>query len=393
MPDPASSEPRASSRQYDCDVAVVGAGPAGCAAALALAERGVRVVILEKAVLPRHKTCGGGVLRRALDRLPVDASAAIERECRAAELVHHAPALRFVCERTQPVVSMVMRARFDLLLATAAQRAGAELVTGAPVTGLVHERDAVRLTTAAAGVRARFVIAADGAASTVARLTGRPELDNVVPALECEVTLEPEAMKPFAERARFDFGVVPAGYAWVFPKREHLSIGVLTTRKGAAHLPECYRRYLALLGIGRIVREERHGYVIPCQPRRGAFDVPRVLFAGDAAGLADPILCEGISAGILSGQLAARAIVDGGFDDSAARRGYRTALEHGWLGEMRVARRLAWVLYRCPRVRGALLARSGRRASEFFMRLVCGETSYRAGLRRPGSFFALLRRS
>jgi geranylgeranyl reductase family protein len=379
-------------RRLDWDVAIVGAGPAGSAAALSLAERGVRVAILEKAQLPRHKTCGGGVLRRARDLLPVDVSAVVERECCAAELVHHAPALRFACERPQPIVSLVMRERFDHLLAAAAQRAGAELVAGAPVTGVSHEGDAVRVTTTEAEVRARFVIAADGATSAVARLTGRPELRDVVPALECEVTLEPDAMKRFLAAARFDFGVVPAGYAWVFPKRDHLSIGVLTTRRGAAHLPECYRRYLALLGIDRVLREERHGYIIPCRPRRGAFDVPRVLFIGDAAGLADPILCEGISAGILSGQLAARAIIEGQFDDDAVRHDYRGALDAALLRELRIARRLAWVLYRCPRLRGVLLARSGRRASEFFMRLVCGETSYSAAARRPGSFLSLLRR-
>ena len=110
---------------HEIDVAVVGAGPAGASAALALAGRGLRVGIVEKAVLPRYKTCGGGVLRRAAALLPLDFQAAVERECHAAELVHHAPALRFVCERKQPVISMVMRDRFDHLLTQAAERGGA----------------------------------------------------------------------------------------------------------------------------------------------------------------------------------------------------------------------------------------------------------------------------
>src|ERR1043165_10263952 len=109
----------------------------------------------------------------------------------------------------------------------------------------------------------------------------------------------------------------------MFPKRDHLSIGVGTTKRGAAHLPECYRRYLELLGIGTPLREERHGYLIPCRPREGMFAVPRVLFAGDAAGLADPVTAEGITAGILSGQLAARAILNGKFSDSVVKQIYR----------------------------------------------------------------------
>jgi choline dehydrogenase-like flavoprotein len=92
----------------ELDVAIVGAGPAGTAAALELGGHGLRVGIIEKAVPPRHKTCGGGVQRRAAALLPIDLRAAVERECHAAELVHHAPALRFICARDRPIISMVM---------------------------------------------------------------------------------------------------------------------------------------------------------------------------------------------------------------------------------------------------------------------------------------------
>src|SRR4051812_26708617 len=100
---PGVAEPShgASRRPLEFDVSIVGAGPAGAAAALELAARGVHVGLIEKAIPPRYKTCGGGVLRRALKLLPIDVSAAIERECYAAEIVHHAPDLRFVSERPQ----------------------------------------------------------------------------------------------------------------------------------------------------------------------------------------------------------------------------------------------------------------------------------------------------
>ena len=308
------------------DVAIVGAGPAGAAAALALGGRGLHVGLIEKAVPPRHKTCGGGVLSRAAALLPRDLRAAVERECYAAELVHHGPSLSFVCRRERPIISMVMRDQFDHLLTSAAEQGGARIFSNTTVLDVLPAEDDVRLVTSAGEFRARFVIAADGANSVVARKTGRPELRDVVPALECEVTLRPEAMEPWMQAARFDFGVVPAGYAWVFPKRDHLSIGVLTTRRGAANLPEYYRRYLELLGIGAPLHEERHGFIIPCRPRDGMFGARRVLFAGDAAGLADPVLAEGITAGILSGQLAARAILDGDFAEPAVKEIYHHTL-------------------------------------------------------------------
>lgn len=375
---------------HEFDVIVVGAGPAGASAALALGGQGLRVGIVEKAVLPRYKTCGGGVLRRAAALLPLDFQSVVERECHAAELVHHVPSLRFVCRRERPVISMVMRDRFDHLLVRAAEQAGTTLFTGTTVTEVKLAPSGVHLGTSAGEFGARFVIAADGANSAVARKLGFPELRDVVPAFESEVTFPADEMKRLTETARFDFGFVPAGYAWVFPKRDHLSIGVLTTRRGAANLPDYYRRYLDLLGLGRPLREEKHGYLIPCVPRRGLFGTPRVLLTGDAAGLADPVTAEGITAGILSGQLAAQAIVAGGGDPAAAARVYRAMLEEKLLRDLRVARWLARVLYDWPRLRAGLLSRHGQRLSELMTQIVSGETSYTAAIRRPGNYLKLL---
>jgi len=236
------------------------------------------------------------------------------------------------------------------------------------------------------------VIAADGANSVLARETGRPALRGVVPALEVELTLSAEEMQPLLGAARFDFGFVPAGYAWVFPKRDHLSVGVLTTQRGAANLHEYYRRYLELIGVKGPRQEERHGYLIPCCPRSGLFDVARVFFVGDAAGLADPVTAEGITAGILSGQKAAQAILRGGGDARAALRIYEEDLRRTLLRELRAARWLARVVYDCPRLRRALFMRHGQRLSELVTQIVTGEASYFGALRSPRNYLKLFSR-
>ena len=372
------------------DVAVVGAGPGGSAAALALSRGGLRTVILEKAVPPRYKTCGGGLLGRTLALLPLDVRAVVERECFSAELHHHGPALSFTTQRERPVVSMVMRDRFDHLLTAAAQDAGAVLLAGSPVVSLAVRADGVELRTKAGAVSARFVIGADGVGSVVARQCGLPELRDVIPALECEVEVDAAQFEKFHRAARFDFGLTPHGYAWVFPKRGHLSIGVLTTRRGSCNLNAEYARYLAQLGLAGWLREERHGYMIPLRPRARMFDAPRVLLIGDAAGLADPLMAEGISGAIRSGQLAARAILENGLDDRATRRAYRTHLGSTLLPELRIARVLARVIYDSSRARAWLLARHGQRLSELLTRVVMGDTSYRETVRQPGNYWKLL---
>lgn len=362
------------------DAVVVGAGPAGSTAALMLARGGVRVALVEKATPPRHKTCGGGLLARARASLPMDVSAVVERECLAAELHHRGPLLAFSTRRARPIVSMVMRHRFDYLLTTAAQDAGAHLIAGTTVTAAKIGAQDVELQTTAGSLRTELVVAADGVNSAIARHCGLPELTEVIPALEVE--MESAQFDRFADAARFDFGVAPRGYAWVFPKRAHLSVGVLTTRRGSCNLNAAFAHYLAMLGLEGGRELARHGYMIPLRPRRELFSRSRVLLVGDAAGLADPVMAEGISAAIGSGQLAADAILAHRGDPVATIAAYRSALEQTWLADLRVARLLAKVLYGWPAIRAGAFICSGQRLAEFMARVVLGESSYRRALCR-----------
>lgn len=372
------------------DVAVVGAGPAGSTAALALSRAGRRVVILEKGIPPRHKTCGGGLLGRVLRLLPPGVSSVAENECFRAALHHHQPDLSFESGRDHPVVTMVMRDRFDHLLNIAAQQAGAEFIAGITVRGVEHGTNGVALETDRQKINATHVVAADGAGSVMAKCCGLPRLRNVIPALECEVTVDAPTHERFSRLARFDFGLVPHGYAWVFPKRTHLSIGVLTTRRGSCNLNDAYQQYLTRLNITGIAPEIRHGYMIPLQPRERLFDVPRVLLAGDAAGLVDPVTAEGISAAVMSGQLAAQAIIQGGDDAKKPQAAYRSLLQKDLLPELRAARMLARLFYDFPRARIWLLRHHGQRLTESLTRIVMGEGGYRDAMRRPVNYLRLL---
>src|SRR4051812_26581186 len=109
------------------DVAVVGAGPAGASAAHVLASHGISVAIVDKAKLPRYKTCGGGLLYRAVRALPVDIGPVSEREFRSIEM-NLSPRLRFEVRRAFPIVTMTMRDAFDHLLVEAAAAKGAEVL-------------------------------------------------------------------------------------------------------------------------------------------------------------------------------------------------------------------------------------------------------------------------
>jgi len=366
------------------DVAVVGTGPAGATAALTLARGGLKVALVEKETLPRYKTCGGGLVARARALLPPGVDPLIERSCSRAELHLRDADRHYRAEREPPeppIVAMTMRDRLDHALAMAAAAAGAQLRAPCRATGVTHEPGHVRLDTDGGPIAARFLIAADGATGSVARLAGWCDGRRLIPALEYEVKVDDATFEQFARVARFDVGVVPYGYGWVFPKNAHLSVGVLTTHRGAVDLHHSLAEYMRVIGL-EPRSLERHGYVIPIRPRRGPLARERVLLVGDAAGLADPVTAEGISLAARSGMLAAEAIIAAGaagLDPGRVRAGYHAALRP-LLAELRVARALARLLYDYPRARTWMFRRVGQRFVETLTDVFMGSRTYRGSV-------------
>lgn len=375
----------------DCfDVAVIGAGPAGCSAARAAARAGFSVLLLEKARLPRYKTCGGGVLARAYKSLPPSAEQVVETRFKSVALNFLGNRREFVASRGQPMVYMTMRADLDCLLAREAANAGAQLLESCRVTGVKAQPDWVEISSSGLNHRARFVIAADGVHSATAKAAGWPDLPWLAPALEHEIHLGAADFERFRQTPRFDFDVIEAGYGWVFPKRDHLSVGILSTNRVCPDLPARLAAYLRQIGIVHVEKVEQHGFLIPLAPRRGPLARGRILLVGDAAGLVDPITAEGISHAIQSGQLAAAALSESSLNPATAGHIYQSHLEETILRELRAARFLARVLYHHPKIRNAAFRLSGQRLCDFVAKVVMGEASYNNALKQPASYFKLL---
>lgn len=271
---------------------------------------------------------------------------------------------------------MTMRSELDHLLACHAQALGADVRDGCGVDAIRMFEDRVEIVIGQRVISAKFVIAGDGATSALARAAGWPTRMDSVPALECEVFVSESQFARFSGVARFDFDLLPHGYAWVFPKQAHLSIGVLSVQRGRVNLPEALERYLKLLGLHAPIKLERHGYVIPIQPRRGPLAKGRVILAGDAAGLVDPVTAEGLTHAIVSGRLAAESILDGKMQpvDVAAR--YQHVMEHTILRELKIAAWLARLLYQWPRLSVRMFRKHGNALSEAVTEIVMGKRSY-----------------
>jgi geranylgeranyl reductase family protein len=341
------------------DVAVIGAGPSGAAAAFELAKKGIKTVIIEKETLPRYKTCGGGLVTRGRKLLPFDVSDVVDAEFNEVFMYFNNMDLKLQVKRDFPIISMVMRDRFDEKLTIEAQKQGVTLMQGSKVLSFERNGD-WKIETSTESVQAKFIIAADGALSQTAKMTcWKNDTRNLIPALEYEVEVGEDDWNRLKNEARFDIDVVPHGYAWSFPKKNHLSIGIGATKRMKIDLKSYYAEYLKVLEIKTIISESFHGFQIPISMRTDGFCKENVILIGDAAGFADPVTAEGISNAIYSGYLAAQSIVEGKFDEQNVADIYLKKLHEKLIPELQTAQFLGGYTYKKSVIRDLVFRKYG----------------------------------
>jgi geranylgeranyl reductase family protein len=283
------------------DVLVVGGGPAGSATAHHLATAGASVLLVDRATFPRDKPCGGGLTTRALLRCPVDPTPVVEEQVDLVELrfrygdavVRHARA---------PVIAMTQRSRLDAFLLDAAREQGVEVREGAHVAF----GDQVRVDGAA--VTADVVVGADGANGISARALGLGE--NIVHgvALEGNVSYGRVSRERYGRRAVVEFADIPGGYGWVFPKGDHVNVGVGAWQAEGTRLRDHLRRTCEAHGLRPEELENLRGHRLPLRRPGNRIASERGLLVGDAAGLIDPVSGDGMYECFVSASLAADAI-------------------------------------------------------------------------------------
>jgi geranylgeranyl reductase family protein len=362
------------------DAAIVGCGPGGAFLAYLLASMGHDVLVLEKRRFPRDKTCGGGLTRRALNLLPFDLGDIVEDRIYRARIGIGTGPFAEEVTTAHPMIGMVMRERFDGFLASKATGAGAVVVEATAFEGASGGFGDVRIETSRGSFASRVLVGADGVHSRAAKALGLLRHRAAVPAVEAEIYhRDPAFLERYLGTVHFDFGCLPKGYGWVFPKRDHLSVGVLSTAGKARGLKGHFEAYLARKGLdsGAEIRSFR-GHLIPLGPQRETvFAVQEGLLVGDAAGLADPITGEGIYHALRQAQIAsgviARSLTGGGGEMLA----YNGLLKEEFVADMRYARRLARFLYDFPRLSHPLVRANSRRVAGYHIDIINGTRTYR----------------
>jgi len=320
------------------DVVVVGAGPAGSTAAKFLAEKGVKVLLIDKSKFPRDKPCGGGLPLRVLNRFQYVKNENFIESYSYGGLMYSA-SLKYKAkvQKSEPVGAMILRRKFDFALVKLAIDRGVVFSEGKAAKDIKILKDKVKIVLDdGSSIDSQVVIGADGVWSLVAKKSGLHQRRNMVDmCVFQEYKVDKETLDRFFGEARFCYiharfqGI--AGYGWVFPKKEHLNIGVFIKKeysnigigengpemgksKMKTNLLEIYKNYIKTLKKNRMIPEDLEmrryeGGALPVAPLEKTY-TDRVLLCGDAGGFINPISGDGIYYAMSSGEIAAGVITE-----------------------------------------------------------------------------------
>ena len=273
----------------DYDVIIAGGGPAGATAAYFLTRAGKHVLVVEKDTLPRYKACGGGLSLEFLKNIfPFSFDEVIDT--RIDRVHYHYDGFQASVACRPGVMAMVMRNRFDKFIL---DKADCEVIQDDAVSKVEESGSGVSiLLSSGKDFSAGFLIAADGANSIIRRQSGLHRQQRFIAAIEAEIPLTGDLKARCSDGPTFIFGKPRAGYSWIFPKTDFLSVGIGVL----GHAPDLRGDLVRIMQNYGISLDgvKLHGHLIPVYDPEAVLSTERILLTGDAAGLADPFSGEGI---------------------------------------------------------------------------------------------------
>ncbi|MBW2479482.1 MAG: geranylgeranyl reductase family protein [Deltaproteobacteria bacterium] len=371
------------------DAIVIGAGPAGSTAAYLLAKSGFHVLVLDKQDFPRDKLCGGLLTRKTVllleDLFQTSLDYLTSFQVIAHQSARYGVNLRdWTCFRgkLEYPFHFVDRSVYDAFWLQMACKAGAEFRSGEKVISLTPSSSSV-ITDTGNQYSGRYIIGADGAPSRLRRLlvAGGYIKGNNNPGLATtlEVMVSASRAPALPDYPLIYFGNIPWGYAWCFPRRDLRILGICgLNQKSGTSLKRAMARFLQTVNVSPDSIGALKSHALPYGNFLNQPGAEKVLLVGDACGLADPLLGEGIYYAHKSGQLAALAAIQSYRYSQNAFTLYRHYLSETIIPELKFVRIVRSIIFSLPgswpgRALSFLLKISPRKCEETLQ----GQRSYR----------------
>ncbi len=357
------------------DVIVVGAGPAGSFTSYLLALKGLNVLLIDKARFPRYKVCGGGIPYKVQALLPFDLSPILE-----AEVFDFLFSCKYdtVYKRQSDklLIQCFMRDNLDNFLLNEAIKAGATLIEAEKVREVNKVKNTVIVRTKASDFSCRIVIGSDGENSIVAKSLNLMQKNvSKAYAIESEIYVNDATLRRYEKTVGLDWGTLPNGYGWIFPKKDHLSVGVGGPFSLANKVKPYYDSIIRNLDIDVIETRSVQGHMIPFRKNNAKIYSRSGLLVGDAAGLTDPLTGEGIYYALKSGQLAAETVCDLFEKNTDSLSVYQHKVNKEIMTELNASLPIQYIFNTAPLYFHKML-RDNDRLWNAFCRILRGELSY-----------------
>ncbi len=386
------------------DVIIVGAGPAGSITALLCAKAGLQVLLIDKQPFPREKTCAGALSVRAQAALqfagitlPPEIE---ERQISGIQFIGP-DMLSFTVRTPTPFACTIRRSNFDHFLAQQAIKTGVQFLDDCSLTKLVQNSNQVVCHTTKGVFKGQLLIGADGAASTVGKITGlrHPMKPNEIGlAIEVNVPVPNDLWKRVLDSSIIYawFLSIPSGYFWVFPRKESLSVGLGGVANKLGNAPNLLRglsrRFTNRLGIAPFSLSGIRGHMLPFFKNAVPLTANRVLLVGDAAGFIDAFSGQGICYALESGLIAANTcirLITMKLDISRELLRYQTLIQRRLGAELHISWSISKFIH-SHLYGGFRLARRLRAASRLVFDLASGKTDYNRMKSNPLAFISQL---
>lgn len=357
---------------FDC--IIVGAGPAGAAAAYHLGKQGHSVLILEKQSFPRYKSCGAGVSPAVARWFDFDFTPVIDNTVREVMFTWKMGDPVTVQLETPEPMWMVKRDVFDSFLLDKAKEQGVEFKENCTVSAVAPQGDSWQVTTSQETFTARYLIAADGVKGPMAQWLGLGQQPQHL-AMVLEVETPVDSTKQHT--AHFDFGALKNTTIWNFPKTDGYSISAAIvggTKGKVKDLQTALTKYAQQANID-LSKSKFSEYPLHLWSEKQPLHTQNALLVGEAAGIVDPLTAEGIRPAIATGVEAAQAIHQALEGNQGALAQYTETIHQQWGSDFVLAQRLAGLFYKFPKIAYKVGVKRPY-ASQMMSQILCGQLRY-----------------